>query len=290
MTQNSPSFVFFGTPRFAVLILDELLAAGLTPSLVVTAPDKPAGRGLILTAPAVKAWAIQHGIPFIQPQTLKELPAELTGTRWDFFVVAAYGKILRKNILDLPAHGTLNVHPSLLPKFRGPSPIESSILADEKDTGVSIMLLDEEVDHGPILKQMEVALRVWPPKASELEDILGREGGKLLAEVIPRWVLGEIEAAPQNHSQATFTRKISKEDGLLDLSSDSYKNFLKIQALEGWPGTYFFVERAGKKVRVKITEAKFLPAQAGENEVLEILKVIPEGKREMSYQEFLRGK
>lgn len=278
-----PSFVFFGTPRFATTVLDELLASGFSPSLIVTAPDKPAGRGMTLTPPPVKLWADAHRIPVIQPETLREVPNELSATSWNFFIVAAYGKLLRKNILDLPARGVLNVHPSLLPKWRGASPIESSILADDRETGVSIMLLDEEMDHGPVLAQKKVTLESWPPRASVLEDTLAHEGGKLLAEIIPALMEGTIAPESQNHAEATSTKKITKEDGLIDLSADPYQNFLKIQAYEGWPGTYFFVERGGRKMRIKITEA------AWRDGVLTITKVIPEGKREMSYGEFVRN-
>ena len=158
-------FVFFGTPEFAMIILEELELKGLLPLLVVTAPDKPKGRKLVVTPSEVKLWAQAHDIPVLTPEKLKneEFVAELSKQEWDLFVVAAYGKIIPKNILEMPKRGVLNVHPSLLPKFRGSSPIESAILSDEKFTGVTIMQLDEEMDHGPVLAQRERICTIWPP-------------------------------------------------------------------------------------------------------------------------------
>jgi len=304
MIHNSHNLkiVFFGTPDFAVVVLEELKTAGIMPTLIVTAPDKPRGRKLVLTPPPVKEWAEKNSIDVAQPAKLKDevFLGELQSTQpeashasgWDLFLVASYGKIIPKSILDLPKHGTLNVHPSLLPKLRGPSPIQSSILEDEKETGVSIMLLDQKIDHGPILAQARVALEEWPPKASVLKNILAHEGGVLLAEVIPEWVKGTITPLEQDHSNATYSVILKKEDGLIDLTDNPYKNFLKIQAYDEWPGAYFFVERKGRAVttkkgpalmRVKITDASF------ENDALTIKRVVPEGKREMNYDDFLRG-
>lgn len=286
MSKNSDLKVaYFGTPQFAVSILDELKKAGIIPALVVTAPDKPQGRGLTLTPPPVKVWADQEGIDVMQPNTLKDdqVKEMFENTEWDVFVVAAYGKILPSWVLDLPRKGVLNVHPSLLPRFRGPSPIESAILEDEKETGVSIMLLDEEVDHGPVLAQASIEIEEWPLRARDLEKVLAEEGGKLLAEALPLWVKGEIDAEEQNHELATFTKKIEKKDGELNLKEDPYQNFLKIQAYDEWPGTFFFQKNGNKEIRVKITDAYF------EDGELTITKVIPEGKKEMAYQDFLKG-
>ena len=287
------SIVFFGTPQFAVYVLEELKEAGIEPDIIVTAPDRPAGRGLQLKAPPVKDWANENNIPILQPSTLKKNHGQnpgsghdeetaktldiLMNSEWDLFIVAAYGKILSKKIIDLPRKGVLNVHPSLLPRFRGASPVESQILEDERKTGVSIMQIDEEMDHGPILAQASIEPEEWPLHASFLEELLAREGGKLLAEAIPLWLSGELEATPQEHGQATFTRKIKKEDGEIDLSADGYQNYLKFCAHDEWPGTHFFKD--GK--RIKITAAEFV------NGEFRILRVIPEGKKEIDYSVFL---
>ncbi len=290
------SFAFFGTPELAVTVLNELEAADLVPSLVVTTPDEPQGRGLTLTPPPVKQWADAHRIEVLQPEHLdsefvSKLEARSSKLEARVFIVVAYGKILPKAVLDIPKRGVLNVHPSLLPRLRGPSPIRSAILNDEKRTGVSILLLDEEMDHGPIVaqkpldfeNQQGVALLVWPLRASELDRVLMQAGGKLLAQILPQWAAGHIEAREQNHDLATYCEKIEKEDGLLDLSADPYKNLLKVRAYEGWPGTYAFFERNGKRIRVNIIDAHL------DNAKLVIEKVKPEGKREMGYEEFLRG-
>jgi len=280
---------FFGTPEFAADILEELKRAHITPDIIITAPDAPRGRNLVLTPPEAKVWAEANDIGVLQPQTLRlhkgadEARDILYNSEWDLFLVASYGRILPQELLDIPKHGTLNVHPSLLPLYRGPSPIRSAMLDDHKDAvGVSIMRLDAGVDTGDIVAQGRVQIDEWP-QATILEKLLAHEGGELLAEVIPLWLNGEITPEPQDHAKATHSKKLTKEMGELDLSADAYQNFLKIQALHGWPGTYFFTERAGTRIRVKITEASF------EDGVLTIEKVIPEGKKEMAYADFLRA-
>ncbi|MCE9644133.1 methionyl-tRNA formyltransferase [Candidatus Parcubacteria bacterium] len=281
MSRSNYSFVFFGTPELSVRVLEELARVGLVPELIVTSPDKPQGRKLVLTPPPAKRWAEAHSIPVIQPKSLKtdEDIGELLKKQYDFFVVAAYGKIIPERLIDLPKKGVLNVHPSLLPKFRGASPIRSQILADDRDTGVSIMLIDAVMDHGPIVSQIRVPSPSWPPSALELEETLARAGGAELARVIPLWMNEEISPKEQEHDKATFTEKIEKEQGLLDLSADGYQNFLKIQAYRGWPGTYFFLD--GKRIVIK--DAVY------ENGALRLTRVVPEGGKEMAYEDFLRG-
>jgi methionyl-tRNA formyltransferase len=230
-------------------------------------------------------WAERNDISTFQPSSLKN-PETVQALKdegpWDLFIVAAYGKIIPQTILDIPKYGTLNVHPSLLPKFRGSSPIESAILSEETHTGVTIMQLDAQMDHGPVVAQRERVINDWPPKGSELTRDLAHFGGVLLAEIIPAWMNG-LGAHPQDHERATFTRKIKKEDGLIDLSGDSITNYKKIRAFDEWPGAYFFIDRGDKSMRIRITEAKL------KDGALEIVRVIPEGKQEMSYQDFLRG-
>jgi len=280
------NIAFFGSPQFAVDVLNSLKENGVIPNLIITQSDKPAGRKLKLTPPEAKIWAEENNIPVFQPETLKkdggEIQTIVDKGPWDIFIVAAYGKIISRAVLDIPKHGTLNIHPSLLPKLRGASPLQSAILK-ENETGVSIMLLDEKMDHGPILAQEKTPIANWPPKASELEKITAEVGGRMLAEIIPQWVAGKIEPREQDHSAATFTKKITKQDGLIELDDDPEKNFRKIQAFDIWPRAYFFTERNDKKIRVVITDAVFTDGK------LIIKKVIPEGKKEMDYQSFLKG-
>lgn len=286
------NFVFFGTSEFSKIILDELKICGFVPKAIVSSPDQPVGRKMIITPPPTKIWADKRGIISFQPKTLREEKdpgvtekvKKLTDETADLFIVASYGKIIPKEILEIPKHGTLNVHPSLLPKLRGPSPIRSSILS-ENETGVSIMLLDPEVDHGPIISQEKII--EWPgsepPYAKELEELLAHRGGKILARILPDWVAGKINPEEQDHDKATFTKKIEKENGELNLNDLPENNLRKVRAYQGWPYAYFFIEKNGQKMRVKITEANIREGQ------FNISKVIPEGKKEMSYEDFKRG-
>lgn len=279
------NFVFFGTPEASVTVLETLKSKELVPSLIVTAPDRARGRKMIVTPPPVGIWAKENGIEMIQPGKItdgvaNEIKDKAPKGGWDFFVVFSYGYILPKALLDIPKHGVLNVHPSLLPRLRGASPIRSLILNDESETGVSIILLDEKMDHGPILAQEKIELSEWPIGAIELEDKLSKFGGELLAKTISEWTSGNISPKEQNHGEATFSKKIKKEDGLLDLSAGARENFLKIKAYEGWPGTYFFTDEG---VRVKVTDAEL------KNDELKITHVVPEGRREMRYEDFLKN-
>jgi len=280
--KTEANIVFFGTPQFAVWTLNALEASGVLPTIIVTVPDKPAGRGLEIVAPPVKEWAYERDIPVLQPESLRtenEATDLLKNSEWDLFVVSAYGKILPKEMLALPHKGVLNIHPSLLPKFRGASPIESQILADEKNTGVTIMQVDEEMDHGPIVAQASVTPEEWPLKAALLEEMLATIGGELLAETIPAWLNGTLTPEPQQHELATYTKKIEKADGEILLSDDGYQNYLKYCAYDVWPGIFFFHNNK----RIKITDAEF------KNGTFTPLKVIPEGKKETEYETFMRS-
>ncbi len=275
---------FFGTSEFSVIVLDVLKKNNITPAVIITAPDKPQGRNLKLTPPPAKVWAEAHGVTYIQPTTLRtpEFKTVFADFNCDLSIVAAYGLIIPKDIIELPQHKTLNIHPSLLPEFRGPSPLQSTLLSDKRDTGITIMCIDEQVDHGPIVAQKKVTIPQWPIDYDTFQKFMAEEGAKLLIEILPAWIEGTVQTTAQNDSQATFTKKIKKEDGLISLSADPHKNFLTIQAFSIWPGTYFFAQRGGKRIRVIIKKARF------ENNELIIDRVIPEGKKEMDFKDFLR--
>ncbi len=276
-TRNKIRFAFFGTSHIAVYVLEQLEKAALEPELVVTLPQKPKGRGLIGSPTDVELWAKERSLPVAYDwKSFEE-------GRWDVAIVVDYGRILPKKLLDIPKKGFLNVHPSILPRLRGPSPMRSAMLHDERHTGVTVMLVDEHMDHGPVVAQKKMEIPNWPVKNSELEKILMPEGGRLLAQILPEYVVGHIEPREQNHDLASYSEKFSKEDGLLDLKADAYQNLLKIRALEGWPGTYAFFERAEKRIRVQIIEAHL------ENNKLILDRVKPEGKREMPYADFSRS-
>jgi len=285
----NPRIAFWGTSRISVIVLEEMLRAGIPPSLIITAPSKPKGRGLELAPSEVKVWADAHNIPTLEPEKLdSEFVRQLSDVNCQLFIIVSYGKIIPRNILDMPHHGTLNVHPSLLPKLRGASPIQSAILEDDApglphEAGVTIMQIDEEVDHGPIVAQEKITIENWPPKSSELEETLGILGGKLLARTIPLWLAGKITPQEQDHPQATFTTKITKQSGHIDLADDPAQTYRKIRAFDTWPRTYFLTERNGRSIRVVVTEAHM------DNDNLILDRVIPEGKKEMSYEDFMRG-
>ncbi len=288
MFQQPFTFAYFGSSEFSVFVLDGLRSQGFLPSLIVTTPDKPRGRKLEITPTEVKVWGQENNIPVLTPEKLDaDFNKELVIGEFDFFVVASYGKIIPQHILDIPPKHVLNVHPSLLPKYRGATPLQTALLNDDRDTGVSIMVLDAKMDHGPIIAQKKVEFEVWPMMYLPFEKIMADEGAKLLAEIMPAWNQGTIEATPQNHELATYTQKVSKEDGLINLDADARSNYLKYCAYTPWPSVYFFVEKNGVQIRVKIVKATYKTNATGGAFVIE--KVIPEGKGETDYETFMKS-
>ncbi|MBI5742421.1 MAG: methionyl-tRNA formyltransferase [Candidatus Niyogibacteria bacterium] len=305
-----PLLVFFGTPKFAVRILDILEQHGLAPALVITTPDKPGGRGKKLLPPPTKIWAEARKIDIWQPEKLHapEFLQKMRDLSPDLFLVASYGKIMPQELLDIPRSGTLNIHPSLLPLYRGPAPIEGAILSGDKETGVTIMLVDAEMDHGPILAQEKLPEPIADLKFAELETRLADLGGRMLTKTIPSWLDNKITPHEQDHAGATITKKITKEDGRIDWQTSAEQIRRRILALNPWPGTYSFIDRGGNQERLIISEATLLPntgdqkRQRGEifayeksfavatgDGALLIWRVKPEGKNEMTATEYLRG-
>lgn len=281
---ESVRFAFFGTPALAAVFLDDLEKNGYVPSLVVTTPDKPRGRGMQFSPPPVKEWALARGIPVLQPEAFDESAiTTLRGYDLDVSVVIYYGIVLPQAMLDVPKRGTLNIHFSLLPRWRGTSPVRAAIANDDKEIGTSIILLDERIDHGPVLAQKRLELAQWPPRASDVEEHATHESARLLIEILPSWLSGEIDTHGQNHDIATYCPAYEKADGALDLSSDAYANLLKIRAFDTTVGTHAYFERGGKKVRVGIIDAHI-----AQNKLV-IDRVKPEGKKEMPYEDFLRS-
>ena len=256
---------FFGTPRFAEVILARLIATEYRPILVVTALDKPQGRKRTSTPSPTKILAKKHRIPINQPEKLNETTSHtLKSKSWDFFIVAAYGKIIPKEIIDIPKYGVINIHPSLLPKYRGASPIQAVILSGDEKTGATIMLMDEKMDHGPIIAQQELeirnpirqladkisdspaggrnksAIQMSKITTPELTERLAELSADLLLETLPKWILGKIEPQEQNHDQATFTKIIKKEDGHIDWNKSAEEIERITRAYTPWPGAYAF--------------------------------------------------
>lgn len=277
------SFAFFGTPALTTVLLDALKAASLLPTLIITTPDKPQGRKLVITPTPVKLWAIANDVPYLQPEKLDEAFIQsLANKNFDLFVVVAFGKILPERLLNLPKSGTINVHYSLLPKYRGATPVESAILQGESETGICIQKMQWKLDTGPILK-METFAILPSMTAPELRDKLNERASLLLPEVIIKHVHGEIIPIPQDDSLATNCSKIEKEDGLIDLFEDPFENDRKFRAYFGWPGSYFFIRDKDKDIRVIIKDAIL------DNGKFIIKRVVPEGKKEMDYQTFLKN-
>lgn len=281
-------FAFFGTPAIAVIILDELKKAGYVPALIVTNPDAFVGRKHILTPPPTKVWARENNVPIIQPKSLKDAAevTELTGTQWDLMIVAAYGKLIPEWLLALPHHGILNVHPSLLPKLRGASPIRSAILHNMRETGVTIMKLDAELDHGPIVAQLpaNIPAEHWPVAGSILDEGLAHQGGALLASSIPAWIKKTITSTEQKHTEATFCTKIEKSMSELVIDPMNLPNatqaldyLCKIRAFDGWPETFFM--HKGKRIKIK-------HANLSADGTLVITRIVPEGKNEMDWGQY----
>ncbi|MCX6731666.1 MAG: methionyl-tRNA formyltransferase [Candidatus Parcubacteria bacterium] len=266
-------FAFFGTGDFSVKVAEILFQNNFIPEFIITTPDKPAGRKMLLTPPPLKIWAQKNNIEFIQLEKLTRYA--LPVTHYDLFIIAAYGKIIPKEILDIPKYGTLNVHPSLLPKYRGPSPIQSFILSGENETGVTVMLTDEQIDHGQILAKSEIR-STKSETYKELEEKLAELGGKLLVETIPDFIAGKIKPVAQDHSKATFTKKITKQDGLINFDEPPELIERKIRAFTPWPSVYTFINNK----RIIITKAKLIDGE------LKIERIKPEGKNEMDAANF----
>lgn len=288
-TPQKIKFAFFGSSQLSVIVLDEMEKAGVVPSCIVTTPDKPQGRKLILTPNVVKDWATKRNITVYDWGNLKKTddqgltPADqLKKESCEIFIVASYGKIIPTEIVNMAPKKMLNIHPSLLPIYRGPSPLPTAILNDTKHTGITIMRVDEMMDHGPIVAVKEIEIKEWPTY-EEFEEFMAREGAQLLIDILPDWIAGNIKETDQDDSKATYTKKIIKEDGLINLGDDPYLNFRKIQAYHEWPQAYFILNHKGDDLRIKITKASFKSGK------LLIEKVIPEGGKEMDYGDFIRG-
>lgn len=271
-------FVYFGTPEFSTIVLDELKKAGYIPSLIITAPDRPVGRKYIMTPPPVKIWADENNIECWQPEKPRHIVKKLQERNDDVYIVASYGYIVNQKLLDIPKHGVLNVHTSLLPKYRGASPIESAILNGDTETGSTIMQMTLGMDEGPIITQSQFPLESDILKP-DLFHMLAHDGGKLLAGILPEYIAGKTTPIEQDHTIATYCRKISKPDADITNDDDITRD-RKYRAYYGWPGSFMF----DGDTRLKINDASF------DGATFQINSVTPAGKKEMSYWDYLNRK
>ena len=298
------NFVFMGTPDFAVGILEELIKAGHKCRMAVTQPDKPKGRGHEMAFPPVKEAAISHGIEVMQPERVSdtECIARLRSLEADVFVVAAFGQILTREILDIPKYGCINVHASLLPKYRGASPIQWAVINGDEVSGVSTMLMSEGLDTGDIIMEKEVVLSPDETGGS-LFDKLAREGAELAAETLKALERGTAVYTKQDDALASYTGKIDKKFGRIDWSKPAVSIERLIRGLDPWPGT--FTDLGGKSLKIWKAAVSELDREAEAGAViyvdkdifrvqcgrgsLEILKLQLEGKKAMDTASFLRG-
>lgn len=270
---------FFGTPEFTTNFLDTLVENGFTPTLIVTNPDRPVGRGMTLTPPAPKVWATTHCIEVIQPEKITpEVIAEFSQTNWDLFVVVAYGKILPQALITIPKYGTINVHYSLLPKYRGATPVESVILNGEKETGISIQQMRFKLDSGPIIVEQATAI-LSNDTTPTLRARLNTIACEILPVVLKKIFTETNTAKEQDETLATHCGKINKIDGEIFLVDDAILNDRKFRAHVGNVGSYFYTKKNDNTIRVKIIKAHL------ENDIFIIDEVIPENGKQQSYQQ-----
>src|SRR3989344_1484516 len=249
------TYVFFGSPKFAVAVLKPLIDAGIVPAVLVANPARPKGRKKILTEPLTKQFVkdLNLATTVYQPENPKDITAPLSELKPDFFVVAAYAKIIPREVLSAARLGAIGVHPSLLPKYRGASPIQSALLASEEDSGVTCYLLDEKMDSGPILGQRKLGVKNMGYE--EAEEKLGALGGEMLTALVPKFMKGELIAEPQDSAAATFTKKFTTEDGFVAMEKSTAEEILrKIRALNPEPGVWTLKE--GKRVKLLDAEVK----------------------------------
>ena len=302
---------FFGTPDFAVPSLDRLVAAGESVVLVVTRPDRPRGRGQRLQPSAVKASALDHGIPLLQPERAREpgFAAGLAASGADLGVVVAYGQILPDDVLATPRHGVINVHASLLPRYRGAAPIQRAVIAGERETGVTMIRLVREMDAGPMLAS--ASRRIGDHETgADIERELAAMGADLLLDTVRAIAAGRARERPQDHALATYAPRLTREDGRIDWTRPARTVHDLVRGLHPWPPAFAFLDASRYLIRRTAPHAGPMPARApapppgtvveargdrlrvacGEGSVLSILEIQPEGRRAQSARDFLAGR
>jgi methionyl-tRNA formyltransferase len=292
--------VFMGSPDFSLPTLRALSQAYDVVG-VVTQPDRASGRGRELKAPPVKTLALELGIPVMQPEKLRQPEAmdQLRAWRPDLIVVAAFGQLLRKDVLDLPSHGCINVHASLLPRWRGAAPINAAILHGDEETGVTIMRMDVGLDTGPMLSKRSIRLTPEETAGSAFEK-LSRLGADLLIETLPDYLSGKLAPTPQPEEGVTYAPMLKKEEGRLDFTQDAESLERRVRAFNPWPGAFMDVNGTPLKIHrarvaVGLAEAgerlviQDQPAVGAGGGILLLEEVQPAGKKPMNGKAFLAG-
>jgi methionyl-tRNA formyltransferase len=308
--QNRIKIIFFGTPAFSIPILDALFSSGFEIACVVTSPDSPVGRKKILTSSPVKKWAEVKDLKVLSPVKLKEISADLKELKPDLGVIAFYGKIIPGELLAIPRKGFINIHPSLLPRWRGPSPLQSAIMAGDEKTGVTIHITRDKVDAGEILAQNEVNMKPGE-NYPELIQKLSKFSAELILSVIPAYLENKIVPREQNETEATYSKIIKTEDGHINWAKSVEEILRQIRALNPEPGTFTFLPSGeaswnGKRLLILSAKAKHVEHSVfnmfgevvADNDGFKItasdgfvepLKIKLEGKKEITPKEFLRG-
>ncbi|NCU41321.1 MAG: methionyl-tRNA formyltransferase [Candidatus Moranbacteria bacterium] len=300
---------FFGTPEFSASILRTLIKHNFTPSLIITKPDAPVGRKKILTPSPVKICALENTLPLLQPQKLNDSFFEIFTTHSiDLAIVVAYGKIFPEMLLALPSYGCLNVHASLLPLYRGASPIQSVLLNGEKQTGITLMQMEKGLDSGPIIAKQAISI-ADDETALSLTPKLAHLGGEVLLSFLSSWERNPIKSEPQEHNLASFCTCICKQDGKIDWNQPAQKIYNTYRAFTPWPGIFSFFYHKEKSLRVRFIDISLsseftkelspgtlvykknslMKIVAGNGQFLLIKKLQVEGKKETTPEEFFRG-
>ncbi len=300
---QSFNLVFCGTPRFAVPTLEKLVASGFVVSLVITQPDRPRGRGLELAPSPVKVRALELGLPITQPERIKNNPefqSHITSLNPDAIIVVGYGRMIPQWMLDLPRYGNINLHASLLPKYRGAAPIQWAIACGESVTGVTTMRIDSGLDTGDILLQKEVQIAL-EDTAETLSPRLATVGAALVVETLRSLQAGKVQPHPQDKAKATFAPILKKEDGRIDFHRTAQEIYNRLRGFQPWPGA--FTAFRGKNLQVwaaKPVPNRIEPGElavhdgrlfvgSGGSTALELIELQPEGKKRMAAKDFVHG-
>lgn len=300
MTNILNKILFFGTEEFSLVALRGLIDAGYEIAAVITKPDSQKGRGQKLVPPSVKQLAVEHNIPVWQPTKLADIADDIVALQPVAGVLVSYGKIIPGAVIDLFTPGIVNLHPSLLPRYRGPSPIESAILNGDDETGVSIMQLSAAMDAGPVYQQKVVQLSGAETQA-ELYETLGKDGTRLLLDVLPAIINGSLSPTPQDERQVTYCSLIKKTDGIIDWTEPAATIERKIRAYKAWPQSRTTVGQVELIIsRATVSASEHGPAGSIKHDgrqlviycgsgALHVESVKPLGKKEMPIQAFLAG-
>ena len=306
---NNHKIIFIGTPDFAVPSLNKLIESNYNIISIITQPDKKVGRKQEVVFSPVKKVALKHNIPLLQPQKIKEIYSEIKDLNPNIIITAAYGQIIPKDILNIPKFGCINIHSSLLPKYRGASPIQYAILEGNEKTGVTIIEMNEKLDEGDIISQKDIEIGNTDT-ASSLHNKLSDLGANLLLKTLPKIFENKIKCTPQNHNSATYSKILKKEDGKIDWNKNADEIERMVRALYPWPGVCAVIKDQGSRINNKIlkiiqvkilvtdknlnpgtifkTKDSNLAAKSKKNALI-LEKVQLEGKKVMTGQEFIRG-